>query len=229
MDQIAKMDMTTLPREDPRVVEKRQKEAEKLRKQREAEARRESKTAKRVSKKNQPAKTKPKASLLGDDARERVIILRKLTQYYAKLGKKISVNKPRAYPQDLKKLRELLLAVETDLAANGGIEQASSLYVSSVVAAEKLAPLVPFVDLQLSGPAASLSQTVIQNKEVWEDLVTETAIAHCEWFMVGPVKRLVMVTAQMAMQVHQANSAMIKSMNGNQVPSESLKKEAEDL
>jgi hypothetical protein len=229
MDQIAKMDMTTFPGEDPKVMAQRAKQAEKLRK----EAAAEDKEAKRVSRaKKAPAKkTSAKSSTpaMGDDVRERVIILRKLTQYYAKLGKKISVAKPRSYPQDLKKLRELLLAVETDLAANGGIEQAAGLYVSSVVAAEKLAPLVPFLNLKLSGPAASLSQTVIQNKEMWEDLVTETAIAHCEWFMVGPVKRLVMVTAQMAMQVHNANSAMSKSMEGSQVPSDKLKKEAEDL
>jgi len=133
MDEIAKMDMTTFPREDPVTTAKRQKEADKLREMQKQESRAENSTAKRVSKAKRKSVSTP-AAALGGDQRERVIILRKLSQYYAKLGKKINVAKPRTWPSDLKKLRELLLSVETDLAANGGIDQAGALYIQGVVA-----------------------------------------------------------------------------------------------
>ncbi len=228
MADIARVDLNTFPKEDPKKVAKRQKEIKKARGEEKRDRVAEAREVKALEKKK-AAGTKAAPVTLDDAARERVVILRKLTQYYAKLGHKISVSKPRSYPSDLRKLKELLLAVETDLAANGGIEQAGAMYVQGVAVVEQLAPLLPF-GLQLSGPQASLSGTVRANQEIWNDVVTEAAIQHSEWFMVGPVKRLAMMTVQMAMQVHAVNKAAIAEMRGvGQEPSDKLKEEAEDL
>ena len=221
---MARLDMQSFPREDPKVTAQRTKELEKQRKQEKAERKAPSKQAQRLAEKP-PAKKKQAPPALGDIDRERVILTRKITQYFTKLKHKISVARPRTMPTDIMKLRQLCLAIETDLSASGGVDACATMYVNGCAMAEKLAPLLPW-DIRLSGPNASLTGTVLANKEQWNDLITEVAIQHSEWFMVSGFKRLVMMTGQMAMQVNAANHA---GDPGNGVASDELKASGVDL
>lgn len=220
---LARMDMQSFPTEDPKAAAKRHKELEKQRKEDERARKQPSKRAQALGEKPTP-KAKAEPAELNDVDRERVILTRKITQYFAKLKHKISVSKPRAMPTDVAKLRQLCLAIETDLSASGGVDACATMYLNGCAAVERLAPLLPW-DIQLSGPAASFTGTVMANKAQWDDLITEVAIQHSEWFMVSGFKRLLMMTGQMAMQVNAANRAA----RSDGKASEDLKAKAEDL
>lgn len=212
---IARDDFTSFPKADPKAVEKKAKQRAKQ----EKESKQADATAKKLAKK--PRATTAKS--FTDVERERVILIRKCTQYFSKLKHKITIAKPRSWPSDIKQLRQLVLSIETDLASSGGIESASAMYITAVDALERVSPFLPG-DIRLAGPQASLKGTLLANRDKWEDLITEVAIQHCEWFMVSGVKRLVLMTAQMAMTVNTVNH-----INNNGEASEELLAKGKDL
>lgn len=215
---IARDDFTSFPKVDPKIAEKQAKQRAKN----EKESKKADATAKKLAKKPRATTAKGKSGFTDVD-RERVILIRKCTQYFTKLKHKITVSKPRTWPSDIRQLRQLVLAIETDLASSGGIESASAMYITAIDALERVSPFLPG-DIRLSGPQASLKGTLIANREQWEDLITEVAIQHCEWFMVSGVKRLMLMTAQMAMTVNTVNH-----INNNGEASEDLLSKGKDL
>jgi hypothetical protein len=170
----------------------------------EAEAKKQSTAAAKA------AKAMPKAVAAPTPAQARRtsdVKLHKIRMYFANAGtaKKLSIKEPKVYPKTDEEVDELLRAIEADLASQGGIESASLAFINIVSGFETLTQSFNPLNLELSGPAVSLTQATIANKGKWEDIVTEFAIANAEWFMVGPTKRLAFTVVQIVMAVNQAN------------------------
>jgi hypothetical protein len=203
---------STIPTEDPGVAANRVKQQQQLKKEQAAleaqEKKRAAEEAKRVKKDMATPGTKEKAAAIVT-ADKRELKKHKIRLYYEKLGHKLSSKPPKTLPSDDAAIDELLASIECELHSNGGIEQAGTAYLSGMAAIEQLTAVYNPLGLQLSGPAASLSSTVSQNKEKWDELITEFAISNAEWFMIGPGKRLLMFTMQMVMAVDGANKAAI--------------------
>lgn len=203
---------STIPTEDPAIAASRVKQQQQLAKERAAleaqEKKRAAEEAKKVKKDMATPGAKEKAAA-AVTAEKRELKKHKIRLYFEKLGHKLSMKPPKSLPNDDAAIDELLASIECELHSNGGIEQAGTAYLSGMAAIEQLTTFYNPLGLALSGPAASLSSTVAQNKEKWDELITEFAISNAEWFMVGPGKRLIMFTMQMVMAVDGANKAAI--------------------
>ena len=218
-------DMSTFPTEDPAVTKQREAMEEKLRKAEEAAQRKQEQARKKErSVVEKLVATKPATSSAAPEEIAKRIALKKqkITLYFQHFAAKLSVKPPKALPDDEHKLDELLTTVRNELCSKGGIAQAGNIYLASVAIVERVNPL----GLNLSGPAASLAVTAQKSREAWQDLVTEVAIDNAEWFMLGPVKRLVAVTVQMCMAVHEANTKGVAMQKP--VPPE-MQEQAKDL
>lgn len=179
-------DMSTFPQEDPAVTKQREAMEEKLRKAEEAAAKRAETARKKekqvVEKLVETAPKQAKASAPAEEVAKRIALKKhKILLYFQHFGAKLSCKAPKTLPDDELKLDELLNTIRNDLGSKGGIAQAGNIYLASVSMMERLNPL----GLELSGPAASLSQTALRSKEAWNDLVTEVAIDNAEWFVVS--------------------------------------------
>ncbi len=175
-------DVQTMPAADPAVEERLAKEMAKAQKAREAEAKKQrASETKRAPVQREPAPKKEASAGLDKAAQKRELKSHKIRLYFSKLGHKLSIKEPKAYPRTDEGLDELLTAIETELHSNGGIEKATMMYASAVTGVEQLMPVFNPLGWQLSGPAASLSQTVIASRDQWEELVTEFAISNAEW------------------------------------------------
>lgn len=224
-------DNTTMPITDPAVEAKLLKEMEKARKQQEADAKKAEKAQRqRAAPAPKAQADAPPAAKHGGGtdkaAQKREMKAHKIRLYFAKLGHKLTVKEPKVYPRTDEALDELLTSIETELHSNGGIEKAGLMYVQAVAGIEQVMPVFNPLGWQLSGPAASLGQTVMSNREQWEELVTEFAISNAEWFMVGPGKRLIATTVQLILAVDGANKA---AMAQSRAAPEDLKQKGEDL
>jgi len=153
----------------------------------------------------QQPQPQPQQKALTD--RQRAVITLKISLYFQHFGERLSFKQPAKLPKDDESLQELLLTIETELSSAGGIGVATQTYLGAVNLIEQGSRYFNPLNLQLEGPVASFSATVAQNRKQWEDIVTECAIANAEWFMVGPVKRLLGVTFMMAQSVDAANKA----------------------
>lgn len=178
-------DMSTFPTEDPAVTKQREAMEEKLRKaeeaaQRKAEQQRkkEKQVVDKLVETAPSSATKQAKQSTPEEAAKRVAMKKqKILLYFQHFGAKLSCKAPKTLPDDEHKLDELLATIRNDLGSKGGIQQAGNIYLASVGVLERVNPL----GLQLTGPAASLSQTAIRSKEAWNDLVTEVAIDNAEW------------------------------------------------
>lgn len=179
-------DMSTFPTEDPAVTKQREAMEEKLRKaeeaaQRKAEQQRkkEKQVVDKLVETAPPPKKAAGASSPAEEAAKKRVAMKKqkILLYFQHFGAKLSCKAPKTLPDDEHKLDELLATIRNDLGSKGGIQQAGNIYLASVGVLERVNPL----GLQLTGPAASLSQTAIRSKEAWNDLVTEVAIDNAEW------------------------------------------------
>lgn len=227
---MATKDFTTLPREDPKVVEALAKEMEKTRKAREDAAKREEKEMRAMQKKTAsltPAKGPHTHTQASPQVKAREVKLHKIRMYFSKLGHKLSVKEPKVYPKTDEAIDELLSTIQTELYSNGGIEKAGMGYIMAVNGVEEMTKVFNPLGWQLRGPAASLTQTVVQNQKEWDELVTEFAIEHSEWFMMGPGKRLIATTLQLIHTVDRANKMALTA--ATRPPSEDLKEKGEDL
>lgn len=227
-DDLFRMD-DTIPTEDPAIAASQAKQRAAFEKEQKALAAQEKKMqaeeAKKVKKDMERPGHKEKAAA-EVSARTRENKAHKIRLYYEKLGHKLSTKAPKTLPTDDAKLDELLASIECELHSNGGIEQAGVAFISGMAAVEQLTAVFNPLGLQLSGPAASLSSTVAQNKAKWDELITEFAISNAEYFMIGPGKRLLMFSVQMVMAVDSAN----KAAAGRSAPaSEAAMKAAADL
>lgn len=230
-------DRQTFPTVDPRDVEALKKAHQKALKEQamadaaEAKARKKEREAVQRTKAMPVVEQKKKQSLDKAAAtRARELKAHKIRLYFARLGHKIGLKEPKVLPRTDEELDELIAAIECELQSAGGIEQADTLFLNGCFGFEKLTEQFNPLGLMLSGPAASLTNTVAANKDAWHDIMTEFAIAHAEWFMIGPGKRAFVFLAQMVMTVDQANKVAIAQAHMRQTaPTDKEKEEAADL
>lgn len=234
-DDLFQSDLQSFPAQDPRITEELRKKHEKALKAQHAaelaEARERKKEAAAAQKAQQipTAKERQQAKVdASKTTRARELKAHKIRLYFKKFSHKLSIKEPKALPKDDEGLDEILASIECELQSSGGIEQAGIAFINVCSGVEKVTEVWNPLGLMLSGPAASLSQTVAANRAKWDELITELAIAHAEWFMVGPVKRAGILLAQMVMTVDNANRmAVLRAQSAP--PSDKMKEEAEDL
>lgn len=233
-DDLFQQDVQSFPTEDPRITaELKKQHAEALRQQKAKDAA-DAREKKQMKEKERSAVEKAVAMPVQKQstltpaaaARARELKLMKIRLYYEKLGDKLSSKMPKVMPKTDEGIDELLGTIECELHSNGGIDQASNLYIAALVGFEQFTQQYNPLGLMLQGPAASLAQTVAGNKAKWNDLITEFAIANAEWFMMGPGKRLIAFTFQMVHTVHLAN---VGALNAPKPASDKMKEEASDL
>lgn len=222
MQDVIQADLANFPTEDPARAAARAKQE-----QADAKARKEEEKASAARVKKGLA-IPPQVSDAAKANNDREVKLLKIRLYFSKLGHKIPIKEPKAMPRTDAEIDELLLMIETHLQSHGGIEMAGTMYQSSFAAVEMLTLQFNPLNLHLSGPAVSLSATVAQNREKWDELLTEFAIAHAEWFMMGPGKRLIGFSIQMIQTVDQANKKAIVAHLQRQVPVPKEKEEANE-
>ena len=216
-EEIYQGDMQTFPREDPRIIESQQKQAQAALKAQAEEERKAKADAVKLAKamKDAPAPKKPAAAgkaAAGDrsaDAKRIELKRRKIKLYFSneKISKKLSVKEPKTLPKTEEELDDLLAEIEGDLQSSGGIKQAAAMYLTGCGAIENGVKVFNPLGWDLSGPKVSFTQTVAANRAEWEELVVEFAISNAEWFMIGPGKRLIMTTLQLILAVDGANKA----------------------
>jgi hypothetical protein len=213
-DSIYQNDMNSMPVGDPAAAAKIKKQVDEFQKRKAAQEKADEKERKanqaKVDKATKlPTQVQRAAKVQADEdtVAKREMEAHKIRLYFKKLGHKISVAEPKTYPKTLEGLQALRQSIEVELQSNGGIEQAGAAYMTSMGVVEEITKTFNPLGLQLSGPKAGLAATVAQNRPAWDDLMTEFAISHAEWFMVGPFKRLMMFTVQMVMSVDAANKA----------------------
>ena len=222
MQDVIQADLANFPTEDPARAAARAKQE-----QADAKARKEEEKASAARVKKGLA-IPPQVSDAAKANNDHQVKLLKIRLYFSKLGHKIPIKEPKAMPRTDAEIDELLLMIETHLQSHGGIEMAGTMYQSSFAAVEMLTLQFNPLNLHLSGPAVSLSATVAQNREKWDELLTEFAIAHAEWFMMGPGKRLIGFSIQMIQTVDQANKKAIVQHLQRQVPVPKEKEEANE-
>lgn len=224
-------DTNGFPDTDPAQTAALKKQAAELEKQRKAQEQRDRKLMeeerKRAERMQAMPDAKQKVEIKQADSK-RELKLHKIRLYFRYFGDRLQVKEPKTLPKDPQAVDDLLASIEVELQSSGGIEQAASGYQGLLGGIEQVTQVFNPLGLQLSGPVASLGLTVAQNRDKWNDLVTEFAIAHAEWFMMGPGKRLILFTVQMVLAVDQANKAA-GAVRRQAPPSEELQKEAEDL
>lgn len=207
-------DAHSFPREDPVIAAKLAAEIQKAQKAEEAAQRKVAKERVATAKPTPTTKQQP----LENNDKKITLMHHKIRLYFQHFGDRLVTKLPKSLPRDEAASKELLDSVEAELHSKGGIDQAANMYVNGVVAAERITQVWNPLGLKLSGPAASFSQTVVANREKWNELVTEFAISNAEWFMLGPGKRLLMLTVQTAMAVDAANK--VASKMDQQAPKE---------
>lgn len=187
-DDLLQKDLSTFPTQDPRLtaeLAKQHKQALAAQKQADKEEAAAVKKALATAPPPPKASTKNAPPSVKQEIAQRELKAHKIRLYYDKLGHKLSSKCPKTLPKTDEGLDEILQQIECELHSAGGIEQAGQLYLQSLVGLEELSHHFNPLGLVLSGPAASLSSTVAHNKEKWNDLMTEVAIANAEWFMVS--------------------------------------------
>ncbi len=181
------------------------------------------------AKKAQKAMKREEAPVTKKKKTNRLLTIAKINQYYDRLKHKIRMKKPSITARTTdEQVEEILEAVEKDLGFGQGVGQAGALYVAGLGMLEQLSVIFP-LGIKLAGPTASLAQTAVSNKQLWEDTVTEFAIKHSDWFCVGPEKRLLMLTAQLCLSVHDANTSVPMEVKVKTEASTDLKSKAKDL
>jgi hypothetical protein len=233
-DDLFQQDMQSFPTEDPRITaELKKQHAEALRQQKAKDAadardKKQSKAKEHAAVEKAVAMPVQKPTTVSPAAatRAREVKMMKIRLYYEKLGDRLSSKLPKTLPKTDEGIDELLATIECELHSNGGIEQASNVYIASLVGFEQFTQAYNPLGLMLQGPAASLSTTVAGNKAKWNDLITEFAIANAEWFMMGPGKRLIAFTFQMVHTVHLAN---VSALGAARVADDKMKEDASDL
>lgn len=235
-EEIYQHDMQTFPKEDPRIVESQAKQAAAAIKAQQEEERKAKADAVKLNKAMKeappPKKTAAKAGTTdkSEEAKRIELKRRKIKLYFAteKIAKKLSVKEPKTLPKSEDEVDDLLAEIEADLHSSGGIKQAGLMYVNGCVALENLTQVFNPLGWDLRGPKVSFAATVAANKEQWEELVTEFAISNAEWFMLGPGKRLLMLTVQTILAVDSANKAS-RAQEVHAVASAELRNESKDL
>lgn len=213
LDDLAKADMTSFPKEDPADLQRRAKlmvEEDKMRKEQEKERKAAEKAEAVAVKKAQTIKPVATKAEPVPPANADTINRVKVRLYYQHCAAKLQSKEPKNL-QSIggKELADLLASIEGELQSHGGVEVASNGFIGAVGAFEVLTQTWNPLGLHLSGPAASLSQTVQTNRKVWDEVVTEFAIANAEWFMMGPGKRMIGVVVSTVMAVDKANKIAI--------------------
>jgi len=231
-DDLLQHDLHTFPRDDPAVLAKQAQvnaAAERELKARAAAEAKERKQDEAMVKKALAPKTKAAPSDANVDtkaARRREMMAHKIRLYYKKLGHNLTSKEPKTLPKDEEGLAELLAAIETELHSKGGIDYASKLTVGGCAAFEQVTAAYNPLGLMISGPVASLTKTMEANRNEWDELVTEFAIANAEWFVVGPGKRLFGFMVHMIQVVDSVNKAAVR---GERVVTPEERKAAEEL
>ncbi len=233
-NEMVQEDMRSFPTVDPKITAQLAKQKADWDKQREKERKEEEASAKRAAAAHAPAKKAAAKAVEvvknedGEDIRKLTLLNMKCHLYFKHFGDRLSVKEPKAYPKTVAGLQELLNAIQVELSSNGGIKNAGTMYVSGIQAVEQLSLQWNPLGLMLVGPKASLSATIAANKKEWDDLVTEFAIEHAEWFMMSSFKRLLAFTVMSVQAVHKANVIAIAGMQ-QQRASDKMKEEASDL
>lgn len=192
-DDVFQHDVESFPDKDPRITAELAKQHEKAlkeQKHRDAEIAKQLKKAQAAVKRAQAMpvvakKDTPAVHSAAKEARERELKAHKIRLYFKKLGHKLTMKEPKTLPRNDDDLDELLASIECELHSQGGIDQAGMLFINGSFAIEAITQQFNPLGLRLSGPAASLTQTVAANRDKWEELMTEVAIANAEWFMVS--------------------------------------------
>lgn len=254
-DTIVHFDRNTFPREDPKVAEARAKSSAAEEKAALEEQKRQEAAIKKLQKlileeedepTDKPKRGRPpknaapaaqpsvaqqqaKATKSAADEAKRIRLKQqKCKLYFQRFADRLQTKEPKAYPTSEPAIDALLTEIESELASEGGIRTAAFSYVSLCKGLEDATRVFNPLGWDLQGPKVSFAQTIAANQKQWDDLVTEFAIAHAEWFMVGPARRLAMLTYQMINAVDSANKAA-RSVQQQAPPSEGLRAEGADL
>lgn len=238
-DHMLQHDLNSFPAEDPKHTTARmiaQAKEEKARKADEAERKKRDKEELNAVKKilQQPLPQEKKAAVamkkveIEVSDKQKALDILKIQLYFKEFAEKISVEQPKVLPKTSEQIRELRLAIEADLQSQGGIAQASNMYMTGVALAEQFSVMYPQFGINLAGPRINLSSAMMQNKKQLDELVKEFAICNADWLMVGPGKRLLGFTLQMGLMTSQLNAGSIAPQNAK-TSQEELQKEAEDL
>lgn len=186
-DDLFQQDLNSFPTADPATMEAQRKQIAQVEKERKAREAQEKREAAAEQKRVKQSLDKPVIAAKAQTAAETQLKLHKIRLYFTHFGERLSMKHPKTLPKEPAEVNELLESIELELQSTGGIEQAAAGYQSILGGMEILHHRFNPLGLQLSGPAASLAMTVQQNREKWNDLVTEFAIAHAEWFMVSDI------------------------------------------
>lgn len=226
-DDVFQNDMRTFPRDDPAVMAKHAAEVAKAQKAEEASIKRV-----KASKQKEEAyvqKVLESETQKHEKTSKTLALYRlKIKQYFAHFGDRLSIKAPKTLPNDEHALKELLDTIEAELCSKGGVGMAGDLFIAGAVATEQLNAMYNPFGLMLSGPAASLTSTLLKNKPQWDDLITEFAIANAEWFMVGPGKRMIGLLFKTAHAVDAANKMAVR-MAQQAPPSQKGKEEEQEV
>ena len=134
--------------------------------------------------------------------------LRKISQYQEKLGHLMTYKVPKvSIKTNDDVLTEILFNIECDLGMKSAVEYGASMYMGGIQGLEQLTNMYNPLGLKISKQyGVSLTEVIAMNQEKWQDIVTELAIKHSEWLMMGPLKRLMYFTVTSILSVHQANA-----------------------
>lgn len=157
-----------------------------------------------------------------DTKEERALLVRRIKQYYAKFGERITTPLPRAFgtKQTLEQLQELLRSVELDISCAGATETCAGLLVASLQGVQQLTTVFNPLDLRLSGPRADLVQTFAAQRSTWLPIVEEFAIKYERWFAIGVEKRLLFYLASVILLVNRANKEAPEMEANAQAPAD---------
>lgn len=166
-----------------------------------------------------------------DTKEERALLMRRIKQYYAKFGERITTPLPKTLAkQTLEQLQELLRSVELDISCAGATETCAGLLVASLQGVQQLTTVFNPLDLRLSGPRADLVQTFAAQRSTWLPIVEEFAIKYERWFAIGVEKRLLFYLASVILLVNRANKeAPQMEANAHAPADEDVMSKAADL
>ncbi len=142
-----------------------------------------------------------------EELEEKLMLVRRIKQYHAKFGDRISTKLPKTFgaKQTLEELKEMLRSIELDLSSAGATMTCTTLLAAALQGVQHLSVLYPAMDVRLSGPRADLMQTFAAQQSTWMPIVEEFAIKYERWFAVGVEKRALFYIASLVLLVNRAN------------------------
>lgn len=178
-----------------------------------AEAKQRAQAEKRQQQRQKPISAKAAAKVeqlaeqrnAAEEASERAALLRKIKLYYDRFGERITYRCKATAKTNVDDLRVHVAAIEADLGMSGGGDAAATGFVMLMKGVEQLTNVFNPLNLQLSGPRATLGDTIENSHDAWRPLIDEFVIKHERMFCMSVEKRILFFIAQAIMTVDRAN------------------------